>query len=764
MKNSDDDLGLLQERTFYLEERFELQNQAINQALNASKAMLDARTFKAVHLISRIKNQLIKGNIEEKKRFFSWLFKRSSTYTDGDHRFQPLYSVYDPLRDVLDENKRVVANKIDPKFVIPDNFRVNNNFFFYPYTKYDVIIFGIIDYAFRFQRPQQIASRFAKDGHRTFYINANFNKNYINKISENLYEIGFSNKYFKSIYDTDWLDDLRQLKYNLDELITGFKIKDGVVIVDYPNWIRAAVYLRERYGFKIITDNMDDFTGFLNPAKELIAANSEKLLEISDGVISSSEYLGTIAEKYTKGKHTVIRNGTEFLHFNQALNFGETKRQPVIGYYGAISHWFDFEKVEYLAENLPSYKIQLIGEVTDGYDRLSKHPNIELLGEKPYSELPEYLAEFDVCLIPFDTSSNLIKATNPVKFYEYLSAGKKIVATDIPELTPYKDKFVLLANDKETFLNHVRHALATKDSSGLLDQRIEFARSQDWDYRYNEYKEFVRKTVPSVEIIVLTYNGLDVNKRCLNSIITKTAYPNYKITVVDNKSTDGTTQYLTTLQLKHSNVLSIILNEDNLGFAGGNNVGLKQSKSDYILLLNNDTIVTHGWITNLVKHLENDPGLGMVGPVTNAIGNEARIEANYSREFEMDLFAERYTQEHIGKLWKNPNVLAFFCVAIRNDTVKSCGYLDEAFEVGMFEDDDYAERVRANGYKLAIAEDVFIHHFENYSFKKVDDGTKTEIFLKNKDRFEKKWGKTWIPHQYRISLPKDKIDGGCIKP
>ena len=57
--------------------------------------------------------------------------------------------------------------------------------------------------------------------------------------------------------------------------------------------------------------------------------------------------------------------------------------------------------------------------------------DIKLLGEMKYEDLPKHLAYFDVCLIPFDTSTDLIKATNPVKFYEYLSAGKRIVATEI---------------------------------------------------------------------------------------------------------------------------------------------------------------------------------------------------------------------------------------------------------------------------------------------------------------------------------------------
>lgn len=119
----------------------------------------------------------------------------------------------------------------------------------------------------------------------------------------------------------------------------------------------------------------------------------------------------------------------------------------MIGYYGAVSHWFDWEKVCYVAKNLPQCDVVIIGAVTEYRDKLEGYENIKLLGEKDYQELPEHLAYFDVCLIPFETSTDLIKATNPVKFYEYLSAGKRVVATEIPELEPYRDRYVYMSND-----------------------------------------------------------------------------------------------------------------------------------------------------------------------------------------------------------------------------------------------------------------------------------------------------------------------------
>jgi GT2 family glycosyltransferase len=232
----------------------------------------------------------------------------------------------------------------------------------------------------------------------------------------------------------------------------------------------------------------------------------------------------------------------------------------------------------------------------------------------------------------------------------------------------------------------------------------------------------------------------------------KTAYPRFDLTIVDNHSTDGTREYLQKLGAEAVQNLQIILNEENKGFAGGNNVGIRSVNGDYVLLLNNDTIVTRGWITSLVKHMENDSKLGMCGSVTNSIGNEAKILVDYHDTDGIDEFAENYTWRHMSEEWKDPNVLASFCTLIKMDVMKKCGLLDESYIVGMFEDDDYAEAVRQAGYRLAIAEDSFVHHFEGASFKKLDDKNFKTIFESNKKIYEEKWKKEWKPPIRRPGL------------
>jgi GT2 family glycosyltransferase len=169
-------------------------------------------------------------------------------------------------------------------------------------------------------------------------------------------------------------------------------------------------------------------------------------------------------------------------------------------------------------------------------------------------------------------------------------------------------------------------------------------------------------------------------------------------------------------------------------------------------MLNNDTVVTRGWLGRLVRHLHRDARIGMVGPVTNAIGNEAQIDVPYVSLEEMDTFAEHRALACEGQTF-DIRVLALFCAAMPRAALDEIGLLDERFEVGMFEDDDFAIRLRQSAYRLICANDVFIHHHSRAAFKKLGDDEYRAIFEANKKRFETKWGRQWEPHVYRARAP-----------
>ena len=614
-------------------------------------------------------------------------------------------------------------------------------------NKYDIIFFPIIDWDFRYQRPQHVAARFAKNGHRIFYLCTYLKKQNsysIKKIAENIYKIILPFHTDDVIYKANLEADITRPLEAIKKLFIDFKIKESVAFVEFPLWYPIVNCLKEEFGAKVLFDCLDDYSGFRNVDAN-IEQVEQQLLKSSDYCIATSSKLYGKLKGWCKNT-AIVRNATEFEHFHNLPhnNVLSDIGRPIIGYYGAIAEWFDIDVVEYIAKQRPEWSIILIGHASGYYKkRLKEYKNIHFLGEKLYTELPKYLYWFDVCLIPFKLNE-LTLSTNPIKFYEFISSGKPVVSSRLPELLPYSD-ILYLSQSKEEFLKNITIALEENDQN-LIKRRIELARVNDWDHRFKDIYTYIGSTYSSVSVIIVTFNNLKYTKLCIESIYGKTAYPNFELIIVDNASSDGTPDYLNSLNEQYHNV-KIVLNNENLGFAIANNIGIRKSKGEYIIFLNNDTIVTRGWISGLIKYLKT-PEIGMVGPVTNSIGNEAKINVDYKDLYRMDLFAESYTAKNRGVFFEIP-VLALFCAALRRETIGRVGLLDEQFSVGMFEDDDYAVRIKRAGLKIICTEDVFIHHFGRASFSKLQLAEYNKIFDENKKKYEWKWGIKWVPHRYR---------------
>ena len=229
--------------------------------------------------------------------------------------------------------------------------------------------------------------------------------------------------------------------------------------------------------------------------------------------------------------------------------------------------------------------------------------------------------------------------------------------------------------------------------------------------------------------------------------LNRTAYPNYELVLVDNCSTDDTAAYLKEVEGRYKNV-KIVLNKTNRGFAGGNNDGIAVSDGAYLVLLNNDTLVTRGWLTGMLKHFRNRK-VGLVGPVTNSICNEAKIRVDYTGTRGMHLFAMNYTFRHMGEEYPHHGILVMFCLMISRELYDKAGPLDENYGTGMFEDDDYSMVSKKLGYRNILAEDVFIHHFGSVSFAKLENEKCAKLFKANRAYFENKWKTKWTMHMLR---------------
>jgi GT2 family glycosyltransferase len=269
--------------------------------------------------------------------------------------------------------------------------------------------------------------------------------------------------------------------------------------------------------------------------------------------------------------------------------------------------------------------------------------------------------------------------------------------------------------------------------------------SLSWPARWAALDRAFRAAWPRASVIVLTHDNLAFNRMCLASILENTAYPNYELIVVDNASTDGTAAELTRLTRDVPHVRAI-LNDHNAGFGPGNNRGLAAATGDLLVLLNNDTVVPPGWLTRLGRHLE-DPALGLIGPATNRTCNEAQHDIPYQTYGEYLAVARTQGERHEGARYPI-RMPMFFCVAFRRDTYERLGPLDERYEVGMFEDEDYALRAKEAGLETAWTPEVYVHHAYHASIGKLlPTGEYMRLVKLNQGRFEEKWGICWERHR-----------------
>jgi len=241
----------------------------------------------------------------------------------------------------------------------------------------------------------------------------------------------------------------------------------------------------------------------------------------------------------------------------------------------------------------------------------------------------------------------------------------------------------------------------------------------------------ITREFPLTSIVVVTHNELAYTKACLESVRELTDEP-YELIVVDNGSTDGTPEYLA-----GCSDVRLIAHAENRGFPVAVNQGLKQAAGSQIVLLNNDVVVTTGWLRRLLIALEQSPDIGLVGPMTNCTSGLQRIEPPYRHLDELEQFAWEWAAAHAGQC-QPVEVLMGFCLAFRRELVKRLGDLDERFELGVYEDVDFCRRATRAGYRNLIALDAYVHHFGHRTF--IGQGIDADGWLARNERvFAEKW-------------------------
>ncbi len=238
-----------------------------------------------------------------------------------------------------------------------------------------------------------------------------------------------------------------------------------------------------------------------------------------------------------------------------------------------------------------------------------------------------------------------------------------------------------------------------------------------------------------VSIIILGFNQVDYTRQCIESIQAVTRQ-RIELILVDNGSSDKTAEYFRSVS-----GAKVVINAENLGVSRGWNQGLRRAEGDYLLIFNNDTLVTPGWLENMVRLAECHPDIGLVGPRSNVISGPQLIEnVPYKNRPELEEFARQWRSSHDLSAWEFNRVTGF-CMLIPRRVFSKVGFFDERFGKGNFEDDDYCVRARQYGYRLMVADDSFVHHYGSLSFRSNDSVDFNTQMAKNQVLFQQKWSR-----------------------
>lgn len=332
-------------------------------------------------------------------------------------------------------------------------------------------------WGYLFQRPQQIARTLAKQGFTviymvdTSYVHApDWNVRGFIQIEERLYlyNDGRNGEYLKKHLNNERLLVWQYWPHQS-------KIIDNLFMIE--NTIRLYDCIDHLTTFDPYERIQVDFIASIEKA-DLILATSKEIQE-SVMLQNKTSILTPNGVNIDDFKDITLADWPLLLDIKRSHN-------KIIGYYGAIASWFDFDLVVHAAKANPKWAFVIVGEV---YSEVSQHvkkaqqqPNVIFIQRVSYEQIPLLLAYFDIAMLPF-LINDITISTSPVKIFEYMAGGKVTVSTNLPEVRGYEA--VLIANDKQQFQTRLLEAERMTEDPKLTGRIRENAAAHTWENRVN---------------------------------------------------------------------------------------------------------------------------------------------------------------------------------------------------------------------------------------------------------------------------------------
>ncbi|WP_462381122.1 rhamnan synthesis F family protein [Pseudomonas sp. Marseille-QA0892] len=263
--------------------------------------------------------------------------------------------------------------------------------------------------------------------------------------------------------------------------------------------------------------------------------------------------------------------------------------------------------------------------------------------------------------------------------------------------------------------HYERAAKQAPELKAIISSNVEIARRRS--------KLFPKKG--TINIVVPVFNALGDVKLCLESLERHTDGYCVRVIVVNDGSDAKTTHWLRQ-RCQANAIFKLIENAENFGYTRTVNIGLRESNADFVITQNSDTVVTEGWLSGMVRCMESDPAIGVVGPLSNAASWQ-NVPALWdeSGSFAINKLPTGIDIEGMARIVSKTSQRVYprlpfvngFCFMIRRAVIDAIGYMDEAnFPVGYGEENDFCIRAVDAGFELAVADDVFVYHAKSKSF------------------------------------------------
>ncbi|MDP3234839.1 MAG: glycosyltransferase [Myxococcales bacterium] len=320
-----------------------------------------------------------------------------------------------------------------------------------------------------FQRPQQLARALASAGFLFFFVTENRRFDAVDGFVE--VEPGcFVTNQNELLLSAD----LRRIIYLCS---TSFSAT--------PETLDEVSQRGDRLVYEYIDEIHEDLSGPI-PAS-LWARHRQALADESVVCVATADSLLAEVSLARRRNFGLVTNGVDAEHFVRRERAPHplmlpvlARGRPIVGYYGALANWFDYELVRDVARLLPEYEFVLIGpnyDQTGLQTTLHQEPNVTLLGAVPYGELPSAAQSFDVAIIPFKLNA-VTASTSPIKVFEYMALGLPMVTTDMPECRKYQS--VQIGRGPADFASRVRHAATLRSNPEYLALLARDAAQNTW--------------------------------------------------------------------------------------------------------------------------------------------------------------------------------------------------------------------------------------------------------------------------------------------